>query len=52
MPPDREALARSIEAAAADPETRPTEELRRLFEQLKAGLNDGSIRAAEREGDR
>ncbi|HEV8230782.1 MAG TPA: 2,3,4,5-tetrahydropyridine-2,6-dicarboxylate N-succinyltransferase [Thermoanaerobaculia bacterium] len=52
MPQDRGALARSIEAAAADAETRPTEELRRLFEELKIGLNDGSIRAAEREGDR
>ena len=39
-------LARSIEAAAADPKGYPPEDLRRLFEELKAGLNDGSIRAA------
>jgi 2,3,4,5-tetrahydropyridine-2-carboxylate N-succinyltransferase len=52
MPRDREALARDIEAAAADPERQPRPDLRRLFEELKAGLNDGSIRAAEREGDR
>ncbi len=52
MPRDTKELARAIEAAAADPDARPPEELRRLFEELKAGLNDGSIRAAEKEGDR
>jgi 2,3,4,5-tetrahydropyridine-2-carboxylate N-succinyltransferase len=52
MPRDTQALARAVEAAAADPERHPLEELRRLFEELKAGLNDGSIRAAEKEGDR
>ena len=45
-------LARSIEAAAADPKGQPPEDLRRLFEELKAGLNDGSLRAASKEGDR
>jgi len=45
-------LARSIEAAAANPEGQPPAELRRIFEELKAGLNDGSIRAAARDGDR
>ncbi|HVE65990.1 MAG TPA: 2,3,4,5-tetrahydropyridine-2,6-dicarboxylate N-succinyltransferase [Thermoanaerobaculia bacterium] len=49
---DREELARAIEAAAADPDGQPPEALRQLVEDLKAGLNDGSIRAAEREGDR
>jgi len=52
MPRDTPALARAIEAVAADPDRHPREGLRRLFEELKAGLNDGSIRAAEREGDR
>jgi 2,3,4,5-tetrahydropyridine-2,6-dicarboxylate N-succinyltransferase len=52
MPRDTQALARAIEAAAADPEGYPREELRQLFEELKGGLNDGSIRAAEKEGDR
>ena len=42
-------LARAIEAAAADPDHHAPEELRRLFDELKAGLNDGSIRAAEKE---
>ena len=49
---DREELARAIEAAAADPDGQSPETLRQLVEDLKAGLNDGSIRAAEREGDR
>jgi len=44
-------LAERIEAAAAAPDA-PREELRALFEELKAGLNDGSIRAATRvDGD-
>jgi 2,3,4,5-tetrahydropyridine-2-carboxylate N-succinyltransferase len=45
-------LARSIGAAAANPDEQPPAELRRIFEELKAGLNDGSIRAAARDGDR
>ena len=45
-------LARSIEAAAEDPKGYPAADLRRLFEELKAGLNDGSIRAAAKDGDR
>jgi 2,3,4,5-tetrahydropyridine-2-carboxylate N-succinyltransferase len=45
-------LARSIGAAAANPDGQPPAELRRIFEELKAGLNDGSIRAAARDGDR
>jgi len=49
---DTSNLARSIEAASAEPEGRPPAELRSLFEELKAGLNDGSIRAARKEGDR
>ena len=49
---DREELARAIETAAADPDGQSAEALRQLVEDLKAGLNDGSIRAAEREGDR
>jgi 2,3,4,5-tetrahydropyridine-2-carboxylate N-succinyltransferase len=52
MPPDTNDLARAIEAAAADPDRHPREELRRLFDELKAGLNDGSIRAAEKMGGR
>ena len=52
MKRDTENLARSIEAAAAEPERHPPAELRRVFEELKAGLNDGSIRAAAKEGDR
>ncbi|HEY6065880.1 MAG TPA: 2,3,4,5-tetrahydropyridine-2,6-dicarboxylate N-succinyltransferase [Thermoanaerobaculia bacterium] len=52
MPRDLQALARAVEDAAADPERQSREELRRLFEELKAGLNDGSIRAAEKEGGR
>jgi 2,3,4,5-tetrahydropyridine-2,6-dicarboxylate N-succinyltransferase len=42
-----ETLAARIEAAASDPDT-PRDELARLFYELKAGLNDGSCRAAER----
>jgi 2,3,4,5-tetrahydropyridine-2-carboxylate N-succinyltransferase len=45
-------LARSIEAAAANPDGQPPAELRRIFEELKAGLNNGSIRAAAKDGDR
>ena len=52
MERDYSDLARSIEAAAADPDGRPPKEVRRIFEELKAGLNDGSIRAASKEGDR
>src|SRR5512134_645626 len=52
MPRDTAALARAIDAAAADPDSRSREELRDLFEELKAGLNAGTIRAAEKEGDR
>jgi 2,3,4,5-tetrahydropyridine-2-carboxylate N-succinyltransferase len=48
---DSKEFSRAIEAAAADPERHSPDELRRLFDRLKAGLNDGSIRAAEREGD-
>jgi 2,3,4,5-tetrahydropyridine-2-carboxylate N-succinyltransferase len=49
---DIEALARAIESAAADPDRVPTADLRRLFDELKAGLNDGSIRAAAKEQGR
>ncbi len=52
MTRDTTGLARSIEEAAADRGALSPEETRRLFEELKAGLNDGSIRAADREGDR
>ena len=52
MARDYSNLARSIGAAAANPDEQPPAELRRIFEELKAGLNDGSIRAAAREGDR
>jgi 2,3,4,5-tetrahydropyridine-2-carboxylate N-succinyltransferase len=52
MTRDTPGLARSIEKAAADPDALSPEETRRLFEELKAGLNEGSIRAAEKEGDR
>ena len=45
-------LARRIEAIAAAPDRFPIEDARSAFEELKAGLNDGSIRAAEKEGDR
>jgi len=46
------ALASAIEKAAADPDALPPAETRRLFAELRAGLNEGSIRAAEKEGDR
>ena len=52
MTRDTAGLARSIEKATADPDALSPEETRRLFEELKAGLNDGSIRAADKEGDR
>ena len=45
-------LARRIEAMAAAPDGFSAAEERSAFEELKAGLNDGSIRAAEKEGDR
>jgi 2,3,4,5-tetrahydropyridine-2-carboxylate N-succinyltransferase len=44
-------LSERIDAAAQSPEARPKDELRELFFELKAGLNDGSIRAARREAD-
>jgi 2,3,4,5-tetrahydropyridine-2,6-dicarboxylate N-succinyltransferase len=52
MPRDVETLARAIERAAADPDGATKDELRSLFEDLKAGLNDGTIRAAEKKGNR
>jgi 2,3,4,5-tetrahydropyridine-2,6-dicarboxylate N-succinyltransferase len=52
MPRDVETLARAIEQAAADPDVVAKDELRSLFEDLKAGLNDGTIRAAEKKGNR
>jgi 2,3,4,5-tetrahydropyridine-2-carboxylate N-succinyltransferase len=52
MTRDTKALARDVEAAAADPDRHAREDLRRLFDELKSGLNDGSIRAAAKEGDR
>jgi 2,3,4,5-tetrahydropyridine-2,6-dicarboxylate N-succinyltransferase len=52
MPRDTDDLARAIDSASAEPERHPREALRSLFEELKAGLNDGSIRAAEKTGDR
>ena len=52
MARDYSNLARSIGAAAANPDGQPAAQLRRIFEELKAGLNDGSIRAAARDGDR
>ena len=51
MPRDVETLARAIEEAAAS-EGVARDHLRALFEELKAGLNEGTIRAAEKEGDR
>jgi 2,3,4,5-tetrahydropyridine-2,6-dicarboxylate N-succinyltransferase len=45
-------LARRIEAIAADPAAYPAAEARKAFEELKAGLNTGTIRAAEKEGQR
>jgi 2,3,4,5-tetrahydropyridine-2-carboxylate N-succinyltransferase len=52
MSRDPAELARAIETAAADPDGQPPEVIRRLVEELKAGLNDGSIRAAEKEAGR
>ena len=45
-------LSRRIEAIAAAPEGFSTQEARAAFEELKAGLNAGSIRAAQKQGDR
>ena len=45
-------LPRRIEAIAARPDDFSDEEKRAAFEELKRGLNDGSIRAAEKEGGR
>lgn len=45
-------LAARIEALAARREEGSRDEARAAFEELKRGLNDGSIRAAEKEGDR
>ena len=45
-------LARRIEAITSRPGAPPVEEARAAFEELKAGLNDGSIRAAEKESGR
>jgi 2,3,4,5-tetrahydropyridine-2,6-dicarboxylate N-succinyltransferase len=47
-----EDLARRLEAIAANPEAYSAAAVRAAFEELKAGLNDGSIRAAEKEGER
>jgi 2,3,4,5-tetrahydropyridine-2-carboxylate N-succinyltransferase len=46
------ALAKRIEAIAGNFDAFPREEARAAFAELKAGLNEGSIRAAEREGGR
>ena len=43
-------LARRIEAISARPEDFPASEARAAFEELKRGLNAGTIRAAEKEG--
>ena len=48
----RMTLAVRIEALAGRTDEPPPAEARAAFEELKAGLNDGSIRAAEKEGDR
>jgi 2,3,4,5-tetrahydropyridine-2-carboxylate N-succinyltransferase len=45
-------LARRIGAIASEPDRHSPEEAREAFEELKRGLNDGSIRAAEKEGER
>jgi len=47
-----EDLARRLEAIAANHEAHSAAAARAAFEELKAGLNDGSIRAAEKEGER
>ena len=41
-----------IEALASRPDQLQSHDARAAFEELKAGLNDGSIRAAEKENDR
>src|SRR5262249_49733974 len=43
-------LARRIEAISARPEEVPASDARAAFEELKRGLNAGTIRAAEKEG--
>ena len=45
-------LAERLDAIAARPAEHSAAEARGAFEELKRGLNAGSIRAAEREGDR
>ena len=45
-------LARRIGAIASEPDRHSPEDAREAFEELKRGLNDGSIRAAEKEGER
>jgi 2,3,4,5-tetrahydropyridine-2,6-dicarboxylate N-succinyltransferase len=45
-------LESRLEALGADPEAHRRPEARAAFEELKAGLNDGTLRAAEREGER
>jgi 2,3,4,5-tetrahydropyridine-2-carboxylate N-succinyltransferase len=46
------ALSERIEAIAQSPEAFSEAQMREAFEELKRGLNDGSIRAAEKEGER
>jgi 2,3,4,5-tetrahydropyridine-2,6-dicarboxylate N-succinyltransferase len=41
-----------IEALASGPDRLPSDDARAAFEELKAGLNEGSIRAAEKENGR
>lgn len=48
----RDALSARIEAIAARPDEHSPAQARAAFEELKAGLNAGTIRAAEREGGR
>jgi 2,3,4,5-tetrahydropyridine-2-carboxylate N-succinyltransferase len=48
----RVALAERIETIAANLEQFSKAEAHAVFEELKRGLNDGSIRAAEKEGNR
>jgi 2,3,4,5-tetrahydropyridine-2-carboxylate N-succinyltransferase len=45
-------LARRIDALAAHPDDFAATAMRAAFEELKRGLNDGSVRAAEKEGER
>ena len=47
-----DSLPERIESIAANLEGFPRAEALAAFEELKRGLNDGSIRAAEKEGDR